>query len=87
RDFNKDMSRTGDKLDTGLFDINQNWGYDLPDNNISYGSAGTLTGRAREGHREFMKLIKQDERYVANKNYIFTTTIVPADDLVKRFPK
>lgn len=27
RDFNQDLMRTGDKLDTGLFAINQHWGY------------------------------------------------------------
>jgi hypothetical protein len=86
RDFNKDMIRTGDKLDTGLFDINQNWGYDMPRNNIAYGSAGTLVGRTRQGHREFMSLIKQDKRYVKNKNYLFITTIIDGNDLGKMFP-
>jgi peptidoglycan hydrolase-like protein with peptidoglycan-binding domain len=27
RDFNKDLIRTGDRLDTGYFGINQHWGY------------------------------------------------------------
>jgi hypothetical protein len=81
RDFNKDLFRTGDKLDTGLFDINQHWGYDMPRNNISFASAGCLVGRTREGHRQFMKLIKQDKRYQLNKNYLFVTTIIPGDEL------
>lgn len=81
RDFNKDMIRTGDKLDTGLFDINQHWGYDLPRNNIGFGSAGCLVGRSREGHRQFMKLIKQDKRYQLNKDYLFLTTIIPGNEL------
>jgi peptidoglycan hydrolase-like protein with peptidoglycan-binding domain len=83
RDFNKDLIRTGDKLDTGLFDINQHWGYDLPRNNISFGSAGCLVGRSREGHRQFMRLIKQDKRYQLNNKYLFQTTIIPGDDLPK----
>ena len=29
------MIRTGDKLDTGLFGINQHWGYDYPRNDIN----------------------------------------------------
>ncbi|MDJ0619732.1 MAG: peptidoglycan-binding domain-containing protein [Calothrix sp. MO_192.B10] len=81
RDFNKDMIRTGDKLDTGLFYINQHYGYDYPRNNISYASAGCLVGRTRKGHREFMKLIKQDWRYQSNRNYKFLTTIIAGDDL------
>jgi hypothetical protein len=83
RDFNKDMIRTGDKLDKGLFDINQHWGYDLPRNNISFGSAGCLVGRSREGHRQFMQLIKQDKRYQLNKKYLFLTTIIPGNELPK----
>ncbi|BAY76071.1 peptidoglycan binding domain-containing protein [Nostoc linckia NIES-25] len=83
RDFNKDFQRTGDKLDTGLFLVNQHYGYDAPVNDIKNASAGCLVGRRREGHREFMSIIKQDRRYVANKNYVFYTTVIPGDDLLK----
>jgi hypothetical protein len=83
RDFNQDMKRTGDKLDTGLFDVNQHWGFDLPRNNISFASAGCLVGRTREGHREFIKLLKQDKRYQMNREYIFFTAIIPGDELSK----
>jgi hypothetical protein len=87
RDFNKDFQRTGDKLDTGLFLVNQHWGYDAPTNDIKNASAGCLVGRRREGHREFMAIIKQDRRYVANNDYVFYTTVIPGDDLVKTFPR
>ncbi|RCJ23995.1 peptidoglycan-binding protein [Nostoc sp. ATCC 43529] len=83
RDFNKDFQRVGDKLDTGLFLVNQHYGYDAPVNDIKNASAGCLVGRRREGHREFMSIIKQDRRYVANKNYVFYTTVIPGDDLLK----
>jgi hypothetical protein len=87
RDKNKDFIRTGDNLDTGSdFGINQHWGYDYPENDISLAGAGCLVGRRREGHREFMAIIKQDKRYQASRNYKFTTTIIAGDDLVKRFP-
>ncbi|MBD2139727.1 peptidoglycan-binding protein [Anabaena sp. FACHB-1237] len=87
RDFNKDFKRTGDALDTGDdFYVNQHWGYDAPVNDIKNASAGCLVGRRKEGHREFMSIIKQDRRYVANKNYVFYTTIIPGDDLLKQFP-
>jgi hypothetical protein len=86
RDKNKDFIRTGDFLDTGNFEINQHWGYDLPRNDIGYAGAGCLVGRTRQGHREFMELIKQDKRYQLNKKYRFVTTIIPGDDLVKQFP-
>lgn len=82
RDLNRDMQRTGDKTDTGLFDINQHWGYDLPQDNVSFASAGCLVGRLRDGHREFMALIKQDRRYQLNKNYLYYTTVIDGQDLI-----
>ncbi|BAZ53287.1 peptidoglycan binding domain-containing protein [Nostoc sp. NIES-4103] len=86
RDFNKDFKRTGDKLDTGLFAINQHWGYDAPRNDIKNASAGCLVGRMRQGHREFMAIVKQDRRYIANRDYVFYTTVVAGDDLINKFP-
>ena len=81
RDKNKDMIRTGDKLFTGLFGINQHWGFDLPRNNIGLAGAGCLVGRTTPGHREFMKIIKQDKRFLLSNSYIFLTTIIPGNEL------
>lgn len=86
RDYNKDYKRTGDFLDTGLFGINQHWGYDLPVTKVYNASAGCLVGRSRSSHRLFMELLKRDRRYMENKNFTFTTTIVPGDQLLKQFP-
>ena len=86
RDKNKDMIRTGDFLDTGLFDINQHWGYDYPRRDIWMASAGCLVGRTRQGHRDFMALIKQDQRYQRNNQYLYHTTIIPGNDFLARFP-
>lgn len=83
RDFNQDFKRTGDKLDTGFFGLNQHWGYDAPYTNIGNTSAGCLVGRRREGHREFMQLVKRDRRYINSKDYIFYTTVIAGDDLIK----
>lgn len=81
RDSNRDFQRTGDKLVTGLFGINQHWGYDMLTNDVRNASAGCLVGRTRQGHREFMALIKSDRRYQANPEYVFWTTIIPGDKL------
>lgn len=81
RDLNKDFIRPGDKTETDLFGINQHWGYDLPKRDIGLASAGCLVGRTRDGHREFMALVKSDRRYQANNQFIFTTTIIPGDKL------
>jgi peptidoglycan hydrolase-like protein with peptidoglycan-binding domain len=82
RDFNKDYQRSGDKLDTGYFAINQHWGYDLPYTNVYFASAGCLVGRTRQGHREFMSLIKKDQRYQLNDRYVFYTTVIYGQDLI-----
>lgn len=82
RDFNRDFKRTGDRVDTGLFGINQNWGFDFPTNDIKTAGHGSLVGRTRVGHREFMQLIKQDSRFLVNRGYVFVTTIIPGDEMV-----
>ncbi len=81
RDFNKDHMRTGDRLDRGLFGINQHWGYDLPAGEIRNASAGCLVGRSTAGHREFMALLKKDARYRASKGYRFVAAILAGDRL------
>lgn len=83
RDKNKDFIRTGDKLYTGNFEINQHYGFDFPRNDISFAGAGCLVGRERKSHRDFMALIKQDKRYKLNNQYRFLTTIIPGDELEK----
>lgn len=86
RDYNKDYRRTGDFLDRGLFGINQHWGYDLPVTKVFNASAGCLVGRTRAGHKEFMRLLKQDTRFIENKSYKFWTTIIPGDEMLKQYP-
>jgi hypothetical protein len=82
RDLNKDYKREGDKEDTGLFGINQHWGYDLPINDLNNSSAGCLVGRTTTGHKQFMALIKSDKRYLADKEgHRFPTIIMPAADV------
>jgi hypothetical protein len=87
RDRNQDFVRTGDYLDTSdSFGLNQHWGFDLPSNDIGFSGSGSLIGRRREGHREFMGIIKKDQRYLLNNDYTFVTTIIPGDDLARKFP-
>lgn len=83
RDFDRSMTRTHDRLDTGYFGINQHHGYDHPWNDIYTASAGCLVGRTSRGHREFMNIIKQDRRYRNNHNYVFYSTVIAGDDWKK----
>ncbi|HEY9601916.1 MAG TPA: hypothetical protein V6C85_09920, partial [Allocoleopsis sp.] len=86
RDLNKDGMRTGDRIDTGQFGVNQHWGGDSPQDDIGRWSAGCLVGRTKDGHREFMKIIKSDPRYLKSKAYVFSSIVIPGDDLFKRYP-
>ena len=81
RDLNEDFERTGDATFTGLFGINQHWGYDMPKNSIGNASAGCLVGRTKSGHREFMALVKADPRYGASRGFRFMTAVMPASGL------
>lgn len=81
RDHNRDHIRTGDTVDTGMFGINQHWGYDASSASIEKTSAGCLVGREVKGHKEFMAQVKEDPRYKVNNSYKFVTTILPADKI------
>lgn len=81
RDWNRDMMRTGDAIDEGYFGINQHWGYDHPIDDIHTAGAGCFVGRRRVEHLDFMKRLFTDPRYVADRDYIFTTTIIPGNKL------
>ena len=80
RDLNKDGQRTGDKRQTGEFGINQHWGYDLPE--VEKASAGCLVGQSKDGHRQFMALVKSDPRYQANRKYVFAAAILPESEVL-----
>ncbi|MEO0840202.1 MAG: GH25 family lysozyme [Cyanobacteria bacterium J06643_5] len=86
RDFNRDGTRTNDKLHTGSFGINQHHADNAPRHDIGPWSAGCLVGRMKSSHNEFMKIVMQDRRYKLNNSYIFSTTIIPGDDLLDEFP-
>lgn len=81
RDLNKDGYRTGDKLDTGLFGINQHSTSGSP-KEIGYWSAGCFVGRSLSEHRIFMNLLKSDRRYRENPQYVFRTTIIDGSKLI-----
>ncbi|WP_371424572.1 peptidoglycan-binding domain-containing protein [Tardiphaga sp.] len=81
RDLNKDYKRDGDTRYTGMFAINQHWGYDMPRDDLRRSSAGCLVGRTKAGHREFMGLVKSDPRYVTNNGYRFMAAVMPATAL------
>lgn len=82
RDDNEDYKRDGDATDTGYFGINQHWGYDLPRDDLGTSSAGCLVGRTKAGHREFMRLVKSDPRYLRDPGgFTFSAAILSAAEV------
>jgi peptidoglycan hydrolase-like protein with peptidoglycan-binding domain len=81
RDLDKNFSRAGDRKFTGIFGINQHWGFNLPKENIKNASAGCLVGRTKAGHVAFMTLCKSDARFQVSNGYRFMTAVVPAADV------
>lgn len=80
RDKNKDGFRTGDaKVCGSNYGINQHHGYSIP--SVDGTSAGCLVGQSEQGHKEFMEFVKVDQRYQANRRYVFLTTIIPGEKL------
>jgi hypothetical protein len=79
RDLNKDGKRTGDKVHTGLYGINQHHGYNAP--KVGRNSAGCLVGKSIVGHQQFMTLVKTDVRYQADRGYIFWTAVLDGSKL------
>ena len=80
RDRNKDGMRSGDPIVTGSgYGVNQHWGGDAA--TVGRWSAGCLVGRSRNEHKFFMRLCKEDKRYLVNPNYTFISTIIAGDKL------
>lgn len=89
RDRNKSGTRNGsDPIDIGdHFGINHHStqpNFNSP--TIGRFSAGCLVGMRYEWHLKFIQLLKRDVRYERNHNYMFMTTVIAADDLLKLEP-
>jgi hypothetical protein len=87
RDLNRDGWRNinkGDSEQIDNFDISQHKGSNK-NNKVNKDSAGCLVGKTPNGHEEFMSVIKQDPRFVKDKNFKFTTTVIDGDEFAKGF--
>jgi hypothetical protein len=89
RDLNKDGFRSSsDPIDIGkTFGINQHSTRPgTPPEFVDSYSAGCLVGRRWAWHMSFLNIVKQDERYRQNRGYLFISTVIPGDDLVREEP-
>lgn len=82
RDLNRDGARTGDKMVTGLFGVNHHTtDMNFKGTHIGRYSAGCCVGRDYFEHLYFLYLMSKDPRYVADRNFIFSATIIPGNEL------
>lgn len=87
RDSNCDGKRTGDLVTYG-YGVNQHstfagyTGY-----KIGNWSAGCLVRRWWADHLAWIAMLQRDVRYLQNKKYIFTSTVIAGDDFLKNLPK
>lgn len=80
RDKNQDYDRAGDVIEIGDYEgINQHHGSDAPE--VGPHSAGCLVARMVDGHEDFMSQVKQDPRFVADNDFMFTSTILAQDEI------
>lgn len=82
RDKNRDMKRTNDQIHIGYFGINQHStrpGY--TGGSVGTWSEGCLVGLLWDQHLEFIRLCKTDPRYIADPNFIFTSAVLPGDEI------
>lgn len=81
RDYNRDYRREGDTAyPPGLYGVHHHWGYNYPHDDLGRSSAGCQVGRTTDGHTQFIKLLKQDHRYKADRKHVWTSTVITAFD-------
>lgn len=86
RDANRDGKRTGDLVGLG-YGINQHSTQPLFEREtVGRYSEGCLVGWNWQEHLEFVRLYRSDARYVQDRLFRFSVTVIPADDLQKHFP-
>ena len=85
RDANKDGRRTGDLVSSGV-GINQHGTKPgFVGRIVDFFSEGCLTARFWSDHILFVRLCQTDTRYQGDKDFAFTTTVIPGDEMNKRF--
>ncbi len=81
RDYNRDGKRTGDRVETGLFGINQHGTRaNIRPTKVGFWSEGCLVARIWADHLAFVQLCREDRRYFADANFIFSATVIDGDD-------
>lgn len=75
-----DRNRVFETVDRGFFGVNihEPWS---KGSRVEDRSAGCMVTATKSAHRAFMKLVKNDPRFVANPNFVFSATVIDGRDL------
>ncbi|MGE5659066.1 MAG: hypothetical protein ACM37W_20925 [Actinomycetota bacterium] len=57
-----------------LTGINNHWGYNM--DSVRNASEGCLVEQSKQGHIQFMRLVKSDPDYIRNPSYLFSVTVL-----------
>jgi hypothetical protein len=81
RDFDKSFRRQAGHITTGWYGINQHSTgmADAALGSIGPWSAGCLVAPHMADHKEWMRILKTDERYLADHKFVFPTTVIPVE--------
>jgi lysozyme family protein len=81
RDFDKSFRRQAGHITTGWYGINQHstGTADASLGSIGPWSAGCLVAPHMADHKEWMRILKTDERYLADHKFVFPTTVIPVE--------
>lgn len=84
RDYNQDGKRTGDRLDVGLFGINQHGTRPgIVPGKVGRWSEGCMVGQIWQEHLAFIDLLHTDLRYQVDPQFVFTATVIDGDDFAR----
>jgi len=83
RDGNETYRREGKLYVQDDLGVHHHGGYDLPRVDIGRSSAGCQVGRTTKGHARFMSLLKSDRRFKEDGSFLFSSTVVPADAILR----
>ncbi len=81
RDFDKSFRRQDGHITTGDYGINQHStgpGLESDPDSVGPWSAGCLVAEDYDDHVAWMKIVKSDNRYVADREHVFGTIVMPA---------
>lgn len=81
RDDKNNFKREGPAV-RGDFGVHHHGGYNYPKDDAGKSSAGCLVGRVVKEHLKCMELLKTDRRYVANKQFLFPSTVMTAAEVL-----